>query len=98
MADQTIKYIVTTISHPSQENPNGVVAEGWFIEANGTVTLVTRAGKAILNRQNKKYSQKLTGRDDPRRIAQRLVKDRYYATNNRSDFTRTLQYKNQGIV
>jgi hypothetical protein len=59
------------ISKPSERNPTGSVAEGFYVVKKRTVLLTDSAGVPLPGEGNQ---QKLEPKDDPRTIAIRLLK------------------------
>ena len=94
-----IEYITTQLSPPSGSN-QGVIAEGWFTVIGGELSLVDRtSGKPVRDGRGKLYIRQLHKDEDPRRIAQRMLKEFHDATRgNKSDFHRPISYSNSGIV
>ena len=93
------QFIVAQIRPPSDSYPQGLTAEGWFTVIGGELSLVDRGGNPLRDGQGKTYIRQLHKDDDPRRFAQRMLKDFHYATHsNKTDFNRTLSYPKTGFA
>jgi hypothetical protein len=94
-----IQYIVVQIHPPSDSNPQGVTADGFYKVVGNEVSLTDRNGSPVRDGRAKMYCQQLRKDEQPRRIAGRLLKDFHSATHaNKSNFNRTLSYPKTGIA
>ena len=93
------QFIVAQIRPPTDSYPQGLTAEAWYTVIGGELSLVDRSGSPLRDGQGKTYIRQLHKDDDPRRVAQRMLKDFHYATHaNKTDFNRTLTYSKIGLA
>jgi hypothetical protein len=88
-----VHYFYTQTARPSEHEPTGAIAEGWYIIEDGTVILTDSAGKPI---SEKDFRLKPQPGEEVLAVARKLLRAKM--GRQRDFLSRKLVYPNVGVA